>query len=196
YVSSSWVILHVIDMGAAEGRDPYDDYLSINHELETYDLKLMDRPQIIVANKMDMPEAEENLKEFLHQMKEAGDDSPVFAISAYTKQGLKPLMEATAELLERTPAFPLYDPEEENVIYRYEPVEEEVHISRDDEGTWILTGDKLLKLFHMTNLEHDESIMRFARQLRSMGVDEKLREKGAKNGDFVRIETFEFEFVD
>ena len=151
HIERTRVILHVIDMSASEGRDPYEDYLQINKELETYNLRLMERPQIIVANKMDMPEAEENLKEFKEQ---------------------------------------------EEVYYGFNEDERPFEISRDDDASWVLSGEKLEKLFVMTNMERDESIMKFARQLRGMGVDEALRERGAKDGDIVRIGNFEFEFVD
>ncbi|HHU5232635.1 TPA: GTPase ObgE, partial [Streptococcus agalactiae] len=94
------VILHVIDMSASEGRDPYDDYISINNELETYNLRLMERPQIIVANKMDMPDSEENLAAFKEKLAanyDEFDDMPmIFPISSLAHQGLENLMDATA----------------------------------------------------------------------------------------------------
>ncbi|MBO0518284.1 GTPase ObgE, partial [Streptomyces beijiangensis] len=82
-------IVHVIDMSGLEGRDPYEDYVTINKELEQYNLRLTERPQIIVANKMDMPDAEENLKAFKEKLT---DDYPVFPISAVTRQGLRDLL--------------------------------------------------------------------------------------------------------
>lgn len=196
HIERTRVILHVIDMAAIEGRDPFNDYQAINYELESYDLKLMERPQIIVANKMDMENAEQNLAEFKKKLKEINVETPIFPVSTYSKKGLLPLLKATAELLDRTPEFPIYEPSDESVVYRYEPADQDLQIARDEEGVWVLSGEKLLKLYRMTNLEHDESVMRFARQLRSMGADEKLRQAGAENGDIVRIDKFEFEFVD
>ena len=197
------MILHVIDMSASEGRDPYEDYCQINKELETYNLRLLERPQIIVANKMDMPEAEENLKVFKEKLAaeyDEFDELPmIFPISSLTHQGLENLLEATAELLEQTDEFLLYtedDMEQEEVYYGFEADERPFDISRDDDATWVLSGEKLEKLFIMTNMERDESVMKFARQLRGMGVDEALRERGAKDGDLVRIGNFVFEFVD
>ena len=108
-------------------------------------------------------------------------------------------MEATAELLAKTDEFLLYtddDMIDEEVYYGFAPDERPFEISRDDDASWVLSGEKLEKLFVMTNMERDESIMKFARQLRGMGVDEALRERGAKDGDIVRISNFEFEFVD
>ncbi|MCC9958582.1 GTPase ObgE [Streptococcus agalactiae] len=203
HIERTRVILHVIDMSASEGRDPYDDYVSINNELETYNLRLMERPQIIVANKMDMPDSEENLAAFKEKLAanyDEFDDMPmIFPISSLAHQGLENLMDATAELLANTEEFLLYDEtdmQEDEAYYGFNEDERPFEITRNDDATWVLYGDKLEKLFVMTNMERDESIMKFARQLRGMGVDEALRERGAKDGDIVRIGNFEFEFVD
>ncbi|HEO2049739.1 TPA: GTPase ObgE [Streptococcus agalactiae] len=203
HIERTRVILHVIDMSASEGRDPYDDYVSINNELETYNLRLMERPQIIVANKMDMPDSEENLAAFKEKLAanyDEFDDMPmIFPISSLAHQGLENLMDATAELLANTEEFLLYDEtdmQEDEAYYGFNEDERPFEITRDDDATWVLYGDKLEKLFVMTNMERDESIMKFARQLRGMGVDEALRERGAKDGDIVRIGNFEFEFID
>lgn len=202
HIERTRVILHVIDMSASEGRDPYEDYLAINKELESYNLRLMERPQIIVANKMDMPESQENLKTFKEKLTANYDEfeelPAIFPISGLTKQGLATLLDATAELLDKTPEFPIYDESdmEEESYYDFDEEEKAFEISRDDDATWVLSGEKLMKLFNMTNFDRDESVMKFARQLRGMGVDEALRARGAKDGDLVRIGKFEFEFVD
>lgn len=203
HIERTRVILHVIDMSGMEGRDPYEDYLAINHELSTYNLRLLERPQLIVANKMDMPDAEENLVKFKEQLNkekadEFADDIPVFPISGVTRKGLDALLNATADLLEVTPEFPLYDEEieEETVHYGFTPEGPDFKIDREPDATWVLTGERIEKLFQMTNFDHDETVMRFARQLRGMGVDEALCARGAKDGDIVRIGEFEFEFVE
>jgi len=202
HIERTRVILHIIDMSASEGRDPYEDYLAINKELESYNLRLMERPQIIVSNKMDMPESQENLEEFKKKLAENYDEfeelPAIFPISGLTKQGLATLLDATAELLDKTPEFLLYDESdmEEEAYYGFDEEEKAFEISRDDDATWVLSGEKLMKLFNMTNFDRDESVMKFARQLRGMGVDESLRARGAKDGDLVRIGKFEFEFVD
>lgn len=203
HIERTRVLLHVLDMSELEGRDPYEDYKTINEELESYNLRLMERPQIIVANKMDMPEAAERLAEFKEKLAKdlpAGQEMPtIFPISGITREGVQPLLEATAELLSQTPEFPLYDAEDLAVQAAYYGFEEETTpftIERDPDRAFRLTGDKLIKLYKMTNFEHDESAMKFARQMRGWGVDEALRAAGAKDGDLVRIEKFEFEFVD
>ncbi|MBC1377703.1 GTPase ObgE [Listeria innocua] len=197
HIERTRVIVHVIDMSGSEGRVPYEDYMAINNELEQYNLRLMERPQIIVANKMDMPDAEENLKEFKTKIAE---DIPVFPISAVTKTGLRELLLAIADKLESTPEFPLNEileqEDEDTVLYKYVAEEPDFEITREPDGTFVLSGAKIERLFTMTNFERDASISRFARQLRAMGVDEALRKRGAKDGDIVRLLDYEFEFMD
>lgn len=197
HIERTRVIVHVIDMSGSEGRVPYEDYMAINNELEQYNLRLMERPQIIVANKMDMPDAEENLNEFKTKIAE---DIPVFPISAVTKTGLRELLLAIADKLETTPEFPLNEileqEDEDTVLYKYVAEEPDFEISRELDGTFVLSGAKIERLFTMTNFERDASISRFARQLRAMGVDEALRKRGAKDGDIVRLLDYEFEFMD
>lgn len=105
-------------MGGSEGRDPVEDYRIINQELENYHLRLLDRPQIVVANKMDLEEAQENLKRF----KEAYPDLEVFETTTIIHEGLDPVLRKAADLLAVTPLFPLTDEKEEDegVTYTFE----------------------------------------------------------------------------
>ncbi|MFC2948474.1 GTPase ObgE [Virgibacillus sediminis] len=194
HVERTRVIVHVIDMASTEGRDPYDDYRKINEELKEYDEKLMNRPQIIAANKMDMPGAEENLQSFQEKLEE---DFPVYRISAITKEGLRDILYAIADTLERIPKTdPEVEDSEETVIYRYQKEETPFQITRDPDGAFVLSGNKIEKLFKMTDFNRDEAVQRFSRQMRGMGVDEALRERGAKDGDTIRLMDFEFEFIE
>lgn len=194
HIERTRVIVHVIDMASYEGRDPYEDYVTINRELKEYNLRLTERPQIIAANKMDLPGAEENLKRFKEKLQ---DDYPIFPISAATREGVRELLFAVADKLEETPEFPLFDKEEINrVVYKHETEEPDFVITRDSDGSFVLSGKKLERLFKMTDFSRDESVRRFARQLRGMGVDDALRERGAKDGDTVRILDYEFEFIE
>lgn len=199
HIERTRVIVHVIDMAAVEGRDPYEDYLTINKELKAYHERLSERPQLIIANKMDLPGAEENLAAFKEKL---GDDAArVFPISAVTRKGLRDVLFAIADLLDETPAFPLHadeepDAEPSRVLYKHEKEKADFTITRDPDGSFVIHGEKVEKLFKMTNFSHDESVRRFARQLRGMGIDDALRARGAKNGDTVRLLDFEFEFVD
>jgi GTP-binding protein len=197
HIERTRVIVHVIDMGAVEGRDPYQDFLTINNELREYNLRLTERPMVIAANKMDMPGAEENLEKFKEQLQE---DIPIFPISAVTQSGIRELLFAIADTLENTPEFPLHHVEEDEtinrVVYKHEKPEQDFIITRDPDGVFVLSGEKIEKLFKMTDFTHDESVRRFSRQLRGMGVDDALRERGAKDGDIVRLLDFEFEFIE
>ncbi|WP_445490149.1 GTPase ObgE [Niallia sp. 03133] len=197
HIERTRVIVHVIDMAAIEGRDPYEDYVTINKELQEYNMRLLERPQIIVANKMDMPDAAENLEIFKQHLKE---DYPIFPVSAVTRSGLRDLLFAIADKLEHTAEFPLEEVEVEagvhRVLYKHEADERQFYISRDSDGSFILSGDGIEKLFKMTDFSRDESVKRFARQMRGMGIDEELRQRGAKDGDIVKLMDYEFEFID
>ncbi|QBO36913.1 GTPase ObgE [Periweissella cryptocerci] len=201
HVERTRVILHVIDMSGIEETDPYENYVKINEELKNYDPSILDRPQIVVPSKMDMPDAEENLKKFEDRLDEdpyLAERPLVMPISALTRQGLTPLLATTADLLDVTPEFPMkgIDADVEDAMYELDEDEPAFTISTGQYGEWVLSGEKIEKLYRMTNTTTDESLMRFARQLRGMGVDDALREAGAQNGDEVLIVDFRFEFSD
>ncbi|MCZ2258402.1 GTPase ObgE [Sporosarcina sp. G11-34] len=197
HIERTRVIIHVIDMSGLEGRDPYEDYNTINEELEQYNLRLTERPQIIVANKMDMPDAEENLRLFKEKL--ADDNAMIFPISALTRKGLDKLLFAVADLLEVTSEFSLneiIEDDENAVLYKHKGDDIDFEISRDDDGAFVLSGYTIERLFKMTDFNFDQSVRKFARQMRGMGIDDALRERGAKDGDTVRLLNFEFEFLE
>lgn len=197
HIERTRVIIHVIDMSALEGRDPYDDYMTITEELKQYNMRLTERPELIVANKMDMPDAEENLKKFREKMPE---DAQIFPVSALSRQGLSNLLFAIADLIEVTPEFPLIDEEvdesESTVLYKHEKESDGFTITRESDGAFVLSGYAIERMFKMTDFSREDSIRRFSRQMRGMGIDDALRERGAENGDTVRLLEFEFEFMD
>ncbi|WP_101844438.1 GTPase ObgE [Halobacillus sp. Marseille-P3879] len=195
HVERTRLLLHVIDMSGMEGRDPYEDYLTINNELSSYDERLTRRPQIIVANKMDIPEAELYLEEFKEKV---SGEVAVYPISTATRTGIDELLYAVADKLEELPKQETEEIEEveERVIYKYEKEEAPFKVTRADDGAFVLYGEKIESVFRKTDFSRDQSINRFARQMRSMGVDEELRKRGAKDGDTVRLLDYEFEFVD
>lgn len=194
HVERTRVILHVVDMASIEGRDPYDDYVKINRELEAYDLKLMDRPQIIAANKMDMPGAEENLERFKSRI---GTNVQIFPISTLTKDGLRDILFAISDLLDTIPKYvEELETVKDKVVYRHKKAEKPFEITRDSDGAYVVLGEQVEVLFKMTDFTSNESAQRFARQLRGLGVDEALRERGARDGDTVRLLEFEFEFIE
>ncbi|MFT8318302.1 MAG: GTPase ObgE [Sporolactobacillus sp.] len=194
HIERTRVIVHVVDMSGSEGRDPFEDYQKINEELKSYQYRLTERPQVIAASKMDLPDAQDNLALFKQKL---GTDALIFPISAVTHAGLKALMEEVYKLIEQTPVFPLEEAtEQSDKVYRFEDEEKPFVISRGSDGVFNVAGPKVELLFKMTNFHHDEAIRRFARQLRSMGVDDALREKGVSEGDTVRVMDFEFEYTD
>lgn len=198
HVERTRVILHLIDMSGLEGRNPYEDFEKINEELKTYDPDILKRPQIVVANKMDMPDSADNLAQFKEDLKQdklLAKTPEIFAVSALTHDGLTPLLGRTADMLAETPQFPVKQPEVATTAeYTFKPAAE-FTLTQDADGTWVLGGEKLEKLFQMTDINHDESLLRFARQMRGMGVDDSLRDHGAKNGDSVKIGDFTFEYM-
>ncbi|MBQ6492666.1 MAG: GTPase ObgE [Erysipelotrichaceae bacterium] len=184
------LILHVLDMGR---EDPISDYEVINEELRRYPGNLEERPQIVVANKMDMDNAEENLKRF----KEKYPDLEVFEVITLINEGLDPVLYRAKDLLKQTPQFPLYNPEmaDKKVVYTYtEP--EEFEIFNEGNGIWRVEGDKITRLFRNTDFKDDDAVLRFSRALSRMKLDEALRNKGCRNGDQVFIEDYSFDFVD
>ena len=189
HIERTRVIAHVIDMGATEGRDPYEDYVVINNELKEFNPKILEKPQIIIANKMDMPDALENFEKFKKKVK-----NDIYPIKAINNEGLNVVVNALANMLETIKKQPLYEEEkfESHVLYKFK--EEKPFDVVKDNNVWVIKGDKVEKLLKMTKFNTDESANRFANKLRKFGVDDKLRELGAQEGDTVRILDFEFEY--
>lgn len=188
------VIIHVIDMGANDGRDPVEDYRIINKELNDYEYRLLERPQIVVANKMDLDDAQMNLKRF----KEAYPDVEVFETTTLIAEGLDQVLYRAADLLDVTPAFPLHDNESdsEGVLYKYEAEKSAFEIHNLGNGKWRISGEEIERAYHMASLDSVDGEHRFARKMRVLGVDQALRDAGCQNKDIVAICDIEFEFVD
>ena len=202
HIERTKVIVHVVDMSATDGRDPYEDYKIINQELGEYNMRLLERPQIVVANKMDIPAAQENLEEFKSKLAADGEEVDIVEISAFTRTNVDNLLYKISDILDSTDPNMLYefDTEEESmenrVLYKHKPKDETFKITRDDTGAYIVSGPGIERAFLMTDFNRDASVRRFAQQMRSMGVDDALRERGCKNGDTVKILKGEFEFVE
>ena len=202
HIERTKVIVHVVDMSATDGRDPYEDYKIINQELGEYNMRLLERPQIVVANKMDIPAAQENLEEFKAKLAVDGEEVDIVEISAFTRTNVDNLLYKISDILDTTDPNMLYelDTEEESmenrVLYKHKPKDETFKITRDDTGAYVVSGPGIERAFLMTDFNRDASVRRFAQQMRSMGVDDALRERGCKNGDTVKILKGEFEFVE
>ena len=191
HIERTKVIAHVVDMSGIEGRNPYEDYLLINKELEEYNEKLIKKPMIVIANKMDIESAKENLIEFKKKVK-----CEIFEFSAASNQGLQEVVNRLADILDTIPDNPLYDESqiESHVLYKFKK-EEPFTITKEDD-VWVIKGDEVEKIFKMTKFSSDEAAYRFAKKLKRMGIDDKLRELGAESGDQVQILDFFFEYKD
>ncbi len=185
------VIAHVLDMGGSEGRNPLEDYEIIKNELSLYDETLKNKPSIIIANKMDLENAEDNLAKF----KEKYPDEKIFEISALNKKGLNDLIDYLQELVEKCDEVILYDEnqlKESHVLYKFK--NEKPFTVKRENNIWILSGHDIETLFYMTRFDEDESVERFGRKLRGMGVEDELERMGAKRGDEVKILDYIFIF--
>lgn len=192
HIERTRVIAHVIDMSGSEMRDPYEDYLLINKELKEFNEKLIEKPQIIIANKMDIPGAKENLEEFKKKV-----DAEIFEISAATNEGLQKVVDRLEALLAEIPCNPLYDESqiESHVLYKFKK-EEPFTITKEEDGLWVISGQEVERIFKMTKFSSEEAVYRFSKKLRRMGIDDRLAELGAEEGDQVRILDFYFDYKD
>ncbi len=184
------ILIHIIDMSGSEGRNPIEDYKTIRSELEKYSEKLANKYEIIVANKMDLEESITNLENF----KKVYKDKKVFPISAMNNDGIEELLEYTMNMLEKINSDKIYQDSEleSHMIFKFK--EEKPYTIEKDGNIWVIKGEKIEKLFDMTKFNEDEAVLRFARKLRGMGVEEELEKMGAKRGDEVQIKDYIFEF--
>ncbi len=192
HVERTKVILHVVDASGVEGRDPVEDYHRINAELKKYSEKIARRPQILVANKMDLPGAGENYARL--EKLAAAEGIAIFPVSAATREGMAALIAETAKALDRY----VEEPEETDGIKIYDADKDEdperITITRNDRGDFIVGGKALEKLVAMTNFGNDEALRRFQYIWRMKGIDSRLKKRGIKEGDTVHIGAMEFEF--
>lgn len=186
------ILAHVLDMGAFEGRNPIEDFEIIRNEISKYNDKLARKPFIVIANKMDLVAANNNLKLF----KEKYPNVIVCPISALNNEGLEECMLQIADLLDSSEMEPLYDETsfESHVLYKFQ--NDKPYTITKDGDVWILKGSEIEKLFKMTKFTEEESVARFARKLRGMGVEDELEKMGAQRGDEVQILDYIFLFKD
>jgi GTP-binding protein len=190
HIERTRIIIHVLDASGMEGRDPIEDYHKINDELRLYNEKLAGRPQIIAANKMDLPEAQANFPRIREYMEKQGHET--VPISAATGEGVRDLMWRAFNALATAPAA--LDTTEELRTYKEVVKEEAAVIRRDDDGAYVVESKQLERLVAMTNFDDDEGVRRFQRIWRNQNIDEALRARGIKEGDTVRIRGMEFTF--
>ena len=179
------VFVHVVD---ASSEDPYQNYLTVNNELAKYNEELVNRPQVVVLNKIDLLNEEE-----INKIK-AKFNQDVLLLSAVTKKGLSTFLDKTVEVLQMAPKIILEIPYEELIENKKEELI--YNITLDDDGIYSLSGSVIEALFYRTDFSNEASVKRFSYQLRQLQIHERLREAGIKNGDTVKILGYEFEFYD
>lgn len=191
HIERTKIIAHVIDMSSYEGRDPYEDYVAIREELEKFSAKLLTKPEIIIANKMDGEKAKENLENFKKKIK----SKDIYEVTALLGEGLDAVIDKLSQMSKEIDREDLFDKAEEEsyVLYKFK-MEKPFTIVRDND-VYVVKGDAIEKLFRMTNFNTEEAYERFSNKLRRMGVDEELEKMGIKDGDTVRILDFEFEWT-
>lgn len=190
HIERTKIIAHVIDMSGSEGRDPYEDYLVIRNELKEFSDKLMNKEEIIIANKMDIEGSKENLEVFKTKV-----DKKIFEISATNNMGLDKVIDELETLVKNTKEEDLYDKDsiESHVLYKFKY--EKPYTIIKENNTYVIKGDIVEKMFKMTNFNTEEAISRFSKKLRNLGIDDELEKMGVQEGDIIRILDYEFEYT-
>ncbi len=191
HIERTRIIIHIIDMSGFEGRKPYDDYITINDELKTFNQSLLKKPQIIIANKMDLEPAKINLEEFKQHV-----DLPIYEVSAIKNEGLDEVLLKVADMLDGLEQKPLYEEEQYEGFVLYKFKKEKPFTIEKAGKDWLIRGQQIEKLLKMTNFASEEAYVRFARKLRKLGIDDQLKEMGAQDGDTVKILDYEFEYTE
>ncbi|KJS22049.1 MAG: GTPase ObgE [Clostridiaceae bacterium BRH_c20a] len=186
------VLVHVLDISGSEARDPLEDFRIVNNELKKYSQYLVDRPMVIAANKIDLPEAENNLKLVMEELK----DYEIFPISAVTGQGLQPLVYRLADILDEAESDAEVPQVEEEQLRMVRLENKPQFYIKQEDGVFTVSGPEIDKHWTRTNFDNEQAARRFLQIIDSMGVIKALREQGAKDGDVIRIKTLEFDFVD
>ncbi|MBE6051417.1 MAG: GTPase ObgE [Clostridium sp.] len=195
HIERTRLLIHVVDISGVEGRDPFEDFVKINEELKKYSVKLWDRPQIVVANKMDMLFDEEVFENFERKVKELGYDK-VFKMSAATREGVDEVIKEAARMLKEIPIKEFEISDEERYIPAEKKFTYEISVERNDEfDTYIVSGSFVDRLLEAVDLYDADSLRYFHKVLTNKGVLGELREMGIKDGDMVRLNDFEFEYL-
>lgn len=191
HIERTRLLLHFLDVSGIEGRNPVEDFKVINEELKKYSEKLSTRKQVIVANKIDAMQDNSLYEEVEKLAKEKG--LLIFKISAVTGEGIKELMQQISKLLKELPKEETIEASEERVVYTLKEDKEEFEIQIID-GEYVVSGPAVERLMGRVNIQDNESMHYFQKQLSSLGIEAKLKQMGIKEGDSVKILEWEFEW--
>ena len=191
HIERTRLLLHFLDVSGSEGRNPVEDFYIINEELKKYSEKLSTRKQVIVANKIDVMQDDSLYQEVEKMAKEKQIE--IFKISAATGEGVKELIGAISKLLKELPKEETIELADERVVYTLKDDKEEFEVEVVD-GEYIVSGPAVERLMGRVNIQDNESMHYFQKQLSSLGIEAKLKEKGIKEGDSVKILEWEFEW--
>ena len=190
------MIYHLVDVAEIEGRDAIEDYEKINEELKKFSEKLSTKKQIVLANKMDLLWDMEKYEKFKAHVEAQGHE--VFPVSVILNEGIKEVLYRSYSMLQEIEREPLEDEVNVNEVLREIKGDmEDFVITQDEEGTYVIEGrilDEVLAKYVITMEE--ESIINFLHMMRSLGLEEAMREAGIQDGDNVRIADVEFEYVE
>ena len=193
HIERTRLLLHVIDISGFSGRDPVDDFYKINEELKKYSEKLSQRKQIIVANKSDVMKNEDDYIRLEKLAKEKNME--IYKISAATNKGLNTLFNRVSEILKELPKEELYEEVESEKVYTINKNKEDFTITKKD-GIYLVEGEAIEKLLKRVNMEDNESLYYFQKSIKNLGVEERLKAMGIKEGDTVKFIIWEFEWYD
>ncbi len=191
HIERTGVIVHILDLAALEGRSPIADFEDLNHELELYDPELAARPQIVVGNKVDLPEAQQNIAQVGEYMMQK--EIPFYPISAAVGTGMDRLLYAVADMLDSVERAPRPKKEKAKKAVARQPRPEEIGVFKED-NIWVVHGVNIERMVAMTDFENEYAILHLQRRLKAVGVEDKLVEAGAQEGDTVRIGKMTFDF--
>ncbi|MCR4962582.1 MAG: GTPase ObgE [Firmicutes bacterium] len=186
------ILVHVLDMSGLTEKEPWENLAAIEEELRLYKNDFLQRPAVIAANKMDMPDAAEKLKEL---QKRVDGKYPIFPISALTGQGIPQLLSALRQTLSQLPPLET-EPAREEMLTTVVRDEQPFSILRDDNGIWQVSGERIEKLVKMTDLNNEDAVLRMQRIFVKMGLEDALREAGVQVGDTVNIAGNSFDYTE
>ncbi|MGL5381426.1 GTPase ObgE [Clostridium sp.] len=196
HIERTRLLIHVVDISGVEGREPFEDFVKINEELKKYSVKLWDRPQIVVANKADMLYDDAVFEDFKKKVNELGFEN-VYKMSAATKSGVEDVIKEAGRMLTEIPITGLEISEDEMYIPEAKRFTYEISVEdgEEDNKVYVISGSFVDRLLNSVNIHDADSLRYFHKVLKNKGVLDQIREMGIEDGDMVRLNDFEFEYI-